>query len=134
MDRATILYDAECGFCRWSVRCVLAWDRRRRLRPVPLQAPEADALLPGMDHETRMASWHLVMPGGRVDSAGAAVAPLARLLPAGAPIALLASSLPRTTDRLYRWIAEHRGLLGRVLASPALSGIARPWRGERGLR
>jgi predicted DCC family thiol-disulfide oxidoreductase YuxK len=57
---AAILYDADCGFCRWSLGKLLAWDRPRRLRPVALQDPEADALLGGMEEERRMASWHLV--------------------------------------------------------------------------
>src|SRR5207247_9951497 len=90
MDRAVIFYDADCGFCRWSLDRLLAWDRRRRLRPIALQDPEAEALLSGMDAEPKMDSWHLVMPDGRVYSAGAAVAPLGRLLPGGAPVAALA--------------------------------------------
>ena len=72
---ATVLYDQDCGFCRWSMAKILAWDRRGALRPVALQGPEADRLLPGMDPETKMASWHLLGPDGRVHSAGAAAAP-----------------------------------------------------------
>jgi len=117
VERAVILYDADCGFCRWSADKVLAWDRRGRLRPVALQDPEADRLLTGMDHDRRMASWHLITPDGHVFSAGAAVPQLMRLLPAGAPIALVASTFPTTTQRLYEWVAHHRetlaGMLGR---------------------
>ncbi len=35
-----ILYDADCGFCKWSLDKVLLWDRRGRLRPVAIQSPE----------------------------------------------------------------------------------------------
>ena len=119
MDRAVIFYDADCGFCRWSLDRLLAWDRRRRLRPIALQDPEADALLSGMDAETKMDSWHLVMSDGGVYSAGAAVAPLARLLPGGAPVAALASTFPQSTERLYRWVAAHRHKLGRLIGQRA---------------
>ncbi|TMK31333.1 MAG: DUF393 domain-containing protein [Actinobacteria bacterium] len=85
MDRAVVLYDEDCDFCRWATAKLLAWDRGGRLRAVALQHPEAERLLPGMDREQRMTSWHLVTPDGRVRSAGRAVAPLLRLLPGGAP-------------------------------------------------
>lgn len=120
-DRWTILYDADCGFCRWSLDKILKRDRDRRLRPVPLQAPEADRLLPGMSDATKRASWHLVSPDGRVWSAGAAAAPMARLLPRGAPIARLAETFPRLTERLYRWVADNRDKLGRRLGDEACS-------------
>ena len=115
MERSALLYDADCGFCLWSLHRVLALDRHHRLRPVALQDPEADELLRGMDPERKMASWHLVTPNGSVHSAGAALGPLLRLLPRGRPIASLAERFPRATERAYRWVADHRSLLGRVV-------------------
>jgi predicted DCC family thiol-disulfide oxidoreductase YuxK len=109
---AVLLYDAACGFCRRSVARILGWDRQGRLRPVVLQDPEADELLPGMDLEQRMASWHLVAPDGTVYSGGAVVPPLMRLLPGGRPIAALAAAFPGTTERVYRWVARNRGPVG----------------------
>jgi predicted DCC family thiol-disulfide oxidoreductase YuxK len=103
MGRVVILFDIVCGFCRWSLSKLLAWDRHGRLRPVALQSEQADDLLMGMDRERKMASWHLVAPNGRTYSGGDAVPHLARLLPAGTPIAALASAFPRTTGRAYRW-------------------------------
>ncbi len=100
---------------------ILSWDRRGALRPVPLQDPEADRLLPGMDPDTKMASWHLVGPDGRVHSSGAAAAPMFRLLPGGPPLAAIAEAMPRTTERLYRFIARHRDRLGRLLGAQACS-------------
>ena len=29
MRRAVILFDNDCGLCRWSLSKLLAWDRRR---------------------------------------------------------------------------------------------------------
>jgi predicted DCC family thiol-disulfide oxidoreductase YuxK len=121
MEPAVVLYDADCGFCRWSLGKLLAWDRRRRLRPVALQSREADSLLAGMGEEERMASWHLVLPGGEVRSAGAAFEPLLRLLPGGRPLGALARRAPRLTERGYRWVAEHRSPFGQRLSDTALS-------------
>ncbi len=121
MDRATLLYDEDCGFCRWSLANILRWDRRGAVRPVALQDPEAEELLDGMDAERKMASWHLVTPEGRIYSGGDAVPPLAKLLPAGAPVAALARSFPGTTRRLYGWVADHRDELGRRLGTKACS-------------
>jgi predicted DCC family thiol-disulfide oxidoreductase YuxK len=121
MERPAILYDADCGFCRWSTDRLLAWDRHRRLRPVALQSPEADRLLGGMDEDRKMSSWHLVTPDGRVYSAGPAVPPLMRLLPGGRPLAVLAETFPGLTQRLYRWVADHRDRIAKVLGPEACS-------------
>jgi predicted DCC family thiol-disulfide oxidoreductase YuxK len=118
-DRWTIIYDADCGFCRWSLDKLLARDRDGRLRPLALQNAEADGLLPGMSEETKRASWHLVSPDAHVWSACAAAAPLARLLPKGAPVAFLAETFPGLTERIYRWVANNRDCLGRRLGEQA---------------
>jgi predicted DCC family thiol-disulfide oxidoreductase YuxK len=112
------LYDGECPFCRASIALLLLWDRGRRLRPVTVQSKEAEALLPDMDEEERLASWHLAVPGERAWSAGAAAGPLLRLLPGGAPLAALAERFPLATQRGYEIISEHRDLLGRLIPGP----------------
>jgi predicted DCC family thiol-disulfide oxidoreductase YuxK len=119
MKTATLLYDSDCGFCRWSVDKVLAWDRRRTLRPLALQDPEAEALLPGMDEAQKMASWHLVTQDGRVYSAGAAAPPLLRLLPGGKAPATLLAAFPRLTDRAYGFVARNRDRFGRLVGAKA---------------
>jgi predicted DCC family thiol-disulfide oxidoreductase YuxK len=115
VDRTVILYDARCGFCRWSADKILAWDVHRRLRPVALQDPEADSLLKEMDHDRKMASWHLVTPDGRVLSAGAAVPELMKLLPGGVPLALIARLAPARTEAAYRFVSNHRDRLAALL-------------------
>ena len=115
MGDATLVYDEDCGFCRWCVRKILAWDRGRRLDPLPLQSPEADRLLPGMKDAVRASSWHLVARDGAVYSAGAAAAPLLTMLPGGRPLAAMARAFPKTTERLYRGVADHRDRLGRLV-------------------
>ena len=112
---ATVLYDEDCGFCRSSLALILAWDTNRRLRPVALQDPEADRLLAGLSEEERMASWHLVSPDGTVSSGGDAFQALFPLLPAGGPAAALARRFPAAARSGYRWIADHRSPLGRLI-------------------
>ena len=75
IGRISVLYDADCGFCRWSLAQVLALDRDHQLRPVALGTQEADRLLSDLSEAQRNASWHLISPGGQRASAGAAAAP-----------------------------------------------------------
>jgi predicted DCC family thiol-disulfide oxidoreductase YuxK len=113
----SLLYDDDCGFCRWSLHLILRWDRHGRLRPVAIQSEEGARLLADLSEEERLASFHLVAPDGSLASAGAAAVPLARLLPGGRPLAALFGAFPRATDGAYRWVADHRTALGRVLRS-----------------
>jgi predicted DCC family thiol-disulfide oxidoreductase YuxK len=115
-----VLYDAECRFCRWSLAWVLRWDRRRRLEPVALQDARAVELLSRMGEAERIASWHLIAPGGSIASAGAAASHLLRLLPGGAPVAALAQRVPGAVERAYAWVAANRGRLGRRLSDGAV--------------
>jgi predicted DCC family thiol-disulfide oxidoreductase YuxK len=121
VDRAVLLYDDDCGFCRWSTAKLLAWDRHGHVRAVALRSAEADLLFTRMDPARKIGSWHLVSRDGTVRSGGAAVGTLARLLPGGTPLALLAEALPGLTERAYRWTAEHRDGLGRLLGERACS-------------
>jgi predicted DCC family thiol-disulfide oxidoreductase YuxK len=114
-----IVYDADCGFCRTALAAILSADRDRRLRPLALGTAEADRLLHDLAKEQREASWHLVSPDGHRESAGAAGAPLLRLLPAGALPAAALATAPAMTERAYRWVAEHRSTLSRALPSSA---------------
>lgn len=103
-----VLYDGECGLCKWLLAGLLRWDRGARLRPLALQAAAAEELLAGLALEQRMASWHLVSPHGERRSAGAAIPPLLRLLRGGrAPAAVLAR-FPALTERAYGWVGANR--------------------------
>jgi predicted DCC family thiol-disulfide oxidoreductase YuxK len=119
VPRVTLLYDRDCGFCRWCLGKVLAWDRRRALRPVAIQSDEAGGLLAGIPEEERLASWHLVDVDGTVRSAGAAFPGLLRLLPGGAPLAALTARVPSATDRAYRWVAGNRSRWGKLVTEGA---------------
>jgi predicted DCC family thiol-disulfide oxidoreductase YuxK len=118
-DVHTILFDGNCGFCRWSLALILCWDRRHLLRPVSLQDVEADRLLADIPEAQRMRSWHLVLPNGVVRSAGSAAGPLFRLLPGGKSLASLFERFPCMTRAGYRCVAQHGNLLGRLLTERA---------------
>jgi predicted DCC family thiol-disulfide oxidoreductase YuxK len=118
MRRTILLYDSDCGFCRWCLGKVLAWDHRHELRPAALQDPEADRLLAEVPSDERMSSWHLVQDG-EVRSGGAAFPPLFRLLPGASPLAALTARFSRATDRTYRWVAGNRSRWGKLVTDGA---------------
>jgi predicted DCC family thiol-disulfide oxidoreductase YuxK len=113
IERWRVLYDADCGFCKWLLSGLLIWDHERKLQPVALQNVEADRLLPGLTVEEQMASWHLISPDGERHSAGAALPSLLRLLPAGTVPAIGLDRIPKLTEYGYEWVAAHRSLLSR---------------------
>jgi predicted DCC family thiol-disulfide oxidoreductase YuxK len=119
MTVATVCYDAECGLCRWCAWQLRRWDRRRRLRFVALGDPRTDELLHELSVDRRRSSWHLVSSTGRVASGGAAVPRVLELLPGGKPLAAVADRLPMVTERAYRWVADRREWIGRLLGQRA---------------
>jgi predicted DCC family thiol-disulfide oxidoreductase YuxK len=115
MSGAIVLYDRDCGFCRWSVAKLLGWDRQRRLRAAEIQSPEGQTLLADVPEAERLASAHAIDPSGKRHTGGAAAPAVLRLLPGGRPLAAVLAALPGPTDRAYRWVAEHRTALSRLV-------------------
>lgn len=117
MSRATLFYDAECPACRLFARLVLAADTERRIRTAPLDSPEADRALGGLEEEERYGSFHLVV-GGRRASAGAGVGPLleeARLTRPLGRVVRRSATARRVAAGLYDVASRSRGALARVL-------------------
>lgn len=119
MARWTLLYDTDCGVCTWIMAGVLALDRQDRIAPRAIQSERGADLLSDLDPEERLASVHLVSPGGDRHSAGAALAPLLKLLPGGGLPARALSRVPRLTARSYDWVADHRTGLSRAVPAAA---------------
>ena len=115
----TVLYDYDCGFCRWSVGRLLAWDRAGRLRPLAIQSPEGQRLLADLTPDERLATAHAVDAAGRRTSGGDALAPVAAVLPGGAPLAMLGRRAPALARAGYRAAAARRSLLGRLVSAAA---------------
>jgi predicted DCC family thiol-disulfide oxidoreductase YuxK len=112
-SNATVLYDRDCGFCRWTLAQILRFDRDRRLRPLPIQSDEGQRLLAGVPAERRLESWHLVTPDGEVRSAEKGFPGLFSRLPAGAPIARLTALLQGPSGAGYRLLVANRTRLGK---------------------
>ncbi len=115
--KTTVLYDEDCGFCKWSLSKILRWDRRNELLSVAIQSEEGQRLLESVPEDRRLDSWHLVEPSGTVRSAGDAAAPLFDVLPAGKPLAAAARTFPGATERAYRAVANNRSRLGQLIRS-----------------
>ena len=115
----TVLYDRDCGFCRWSVGRLLAWDSGGRLRPVAIQSEEGERLLADLAPAQRLASAHAIDAAGRRTSGGDALAPVAEALPGGRPLAAVARRAPGLARACYDAIAGRRPLLGRLVSDRA---------------
>jgi predicted DCC family thiol-disulfide oxidoreductase YuxK len=103
-----VLYDGDCGLCKWLLAWLLRLDPDRRLRPLALQRSEADVLLGNLEPAERMASMHVVSSAGNRLSAGEALPGLLRQLRGGRLPADLLARFPRATEAGYRWVAAHR--------------------------
>ena len=117
----TVLYDEDCGFCRWSADKLRAWDGRRRLTFAPIQSARGADLLHAVPVAGRLDSMHAVAPDGRVWSGGQAVRVILAELPGGNALASIAATFPGATEGSYRLVARHRNRLGRLLGQRACS-------------
>jgi predicted DCC family thiol-disulfide oxidoreductase YuxK len=115
----TVLYDRDCGFCRWSIGRLLAWDRAGRLRPLAIQSSEGQRLLHDLTPAQRLATAHVVDAAGRRTSGGDALAPVAAVLPGGTPLAMLGRRAPALARAGYRAVAGRRALFGRLVSDAA---------------
>ena len=116
-----VLYDENCGFCRWSTDKLKAWDTRHRLTFAAIQSPRGAELLVAVPEAQRLDSMHAVTPDGRVWSGGQAVRVILAELPGGSILASIAGAFPGATDRTYRLVARHRERVGRMLGQRACS-------------
>lgn len=110
-----VLYDADCGFCRWSVAQLLKLDRGDSLHPVAIQSARGQALLAPVPEDIRLESAHAVTAAGEVFSGGDA-APLIAARLRGRSVALpLASASPWLTRRVYDLVAANRAGISRFV-------------------
>ena len=91
-----VLEDRDCGYCRWTLDKILAWDRRRRMRPVAIQS---DSQRPASGASRSPLDSSLV--DAKVLGRGSAAA--SRGPPVGRPLAALWAPFRHVTDRASRW-------------------------------
>ena len=117
MARAVLLYDTDCRLCRFAARFVARLDRRESLALLGLRDEPADRLLDGIAEDERSASLRLVLPDGRLLSAGAATLGVLERLPWTRPLASATAALRAepAAEALYAVIARNRDRLGRLV-------------------
>jgi predicted DCC family thiol-disulfide oxidoreductase YuxK len=112
----TVLYDADCGVCRLTMRALERLDWRRRLVVVPLQSfiPSAD----GDPTRRELRSvLHLRDERGSWERGGRAALRIARVIPVLAPLAVVgqAPGMQGLVDGAYALVARNRRLISRLL-------------------
>jgi predicted DCC family thiol-disulfide oxidoreductase YuxK len=112
--RPVLLYDDGCRLCRFAARLVASVDRRGRVALLPLADEAAEPLVSTLPENERFGSWHLVRPGGRVSSRGAAGTDLLATL-GHERVAWAARSAEPLAERAYALVAGHRDKLGRFV-------------------
>ncbi|MBI2781575.1 MAG: DUF393 domain-containing protein [Chloroflexi bacterium] len=123
MDRSgTLLYDADCGMCVATTTWLGRWVPANRLGLLPLQevatVPYIAARVEGRALAERL---HFVRADGMVLTGARAGLAAGRLVPVlGWYAALLDRPLGhRLLEPVYREIASHRRVIGRLLGVPA---------------
>jgi predicted DCC family thiol-disulfide oxidoreductase YuxK len=114
-----VLYDVDCGFCRWSMAWATRRDHRHLLIPVPIQSPLGSELLVDLVPSERLRSAHVFGDDGSRRSGGAAVGDVFSVLPSTRVLGWLAHALPRTTALLYDLVAARRQSFGRLVGKQA---------------
>jgi predicted DCC family thiol-disulfide oxidoreductase YuxK len=118
MNPPTLLYDRDCGVCKWVMGRVLRRDQNLDLSAVAIQSPEGERLLEPVPRARRLESWHLVLSDGRLYSGGDVFAPLLRLLRRPGQAWLL-ERIPALTSIGYRVAARRRSLVGSFVSKSA---------------
>lgn len=113
------LYDADCGFCRWSADRLKGWDSRGALAFASIQSTKGQQLLDALPPDSRLDAMHVVTVDGRVWSGGEALRVILEVLPGGGVPATIAGVFPDATEYAYRFVARHRERLGAWLGQVA---------------
>jgi predicted DCC family thiol-disulfide oxidoreductase YuxK len=111
----TVFYDPGCGVCSWLVLSAIRAAPSHAVRALPIDSPQAEPYLSGLNDEARWASWHVVGEDGRLRSGGRAAPVLLEQLPHTRGLVLLLRASPPLTERLYRLGARTRSYWGRLV-------------------
>jgi len=126
-----VLYDADCGFCRWAMAWALGHDRRRGLVAVPIQSQLGAQLLADLSPAERLDAAHVVREDGTRKSGGNAAADVLGALPQTRALGRIARRLPAPTAALYGLVAMHRHGFGRFVGGEARRRADRLLQAER---
>lgn len=121
----TVYYDAACPFCVASMERVKRLDRAGRIEFVDLNTPEAlAAAAPRFDAAALAEQMHVRMPNGTWRIGYEGWAHMMGALPGFAALAWLMKLPPvaQIGRPLYRWFAQRRYLVSKLLGLPAPCG------------
>ena len=110
MQRASVLFDSQCGVCRSGTAMLARLDTGQRFEFLSLDCPTAASLVPGNSREELFREMHVVDPDGSVYSGAEAVRVIALRVPSlwwSIPYLFLPGSLPMWR-RLYAAVARRR--------------------------
>jgi predicted DCC family thiol-disulfide oxidoreductase YuxK len=94
MEKHVLVYDKDCGNCTRFKRIVNRLDTYKRLDFLSLVEADEYGLLDPVPISRRHRSFHLVYPGGRVNSGSAAVPDMISLLPTGRAASFMIRKAP----------------------------------------
>ena len=119
-SKTLLLYDADCGFCSWSVLWLQRLDRDQRIVVMPSQTPGILERY-GISLENAQHSMHVVSSDGNVKRKGwalhAALEPLPWLWPACYLWRI--PGFPALADWLYGRLAANRQHISKLLGLQA---------------
>ena len=106
-----LVFDGNCGFCTRAVYALQRWDRRGRVRALPLQGSRVLELTGVTREQALREVWWIGADDARMGGAEAVTAALATAL--GIPLLRLfrVPGVRPLAARVYRWVAEHRYML-----------------------
>lgn len=125
----TLLFDAECPFCRLEVDWLLRREgaRRGRLATIDIAAPDFDAARLGLTQEAVEAELHGLRPDGTVTTGMQSVREAYRAAGVGWMMAPTAWPILRPLcDLGYRLFARYRVPLGRLVGRSCDDACAIP--------
>ena len=110
IDRATIVFDGQCGFCRSGVAMLARLDGGRNFEFLSLHDTRCRQVLPDRSHGDLLKEMHLVEASGQWHAGAEAIRVIARRVPflwGAAGYLHLPGTLP-LWQKLYAAIARRR--------------------------
>ena len=124
-ERAVVLYDGHCRFCKAQMKNLLRLARPGAIEPVDFQDEGVLERFEGLSYDACMEAMHLVTPDGRVFRGMEAAVRAVVTRPVLGAIAWLyyVPGVRHLMDAIYRWIAARRyAIAGRELAASGCDG------------
>ena len=114
-SRITVLYDGECGFCRFQIKLLTRLDWCHQLNWLPLADPRVAVLAPSLSREQLLEAIHCVTPSGRIYRGVRCLRFVGLRLPMLVPVALVLwfPGVIWVAEWIYQRVARNRQLLSR---------------------